>query len=153
MIESQNPAASTMQIGEVARRTALTVDAIRFYERRALLPKAPRTEGRFRLYTDSYVARLGFIKQMQGLGFSLREIRQLLELRERPEDACHEVRDFLKTKLNTVRRKIQQLEMLERELAMDLRKCSRELKHRRKHPPRKCPILGCAAGKTRTARC
>ena len=50
-----------MQIGEVAKLTALTVDAIRFYERRALLPKAPRTAGRFRLYTNSDVARLGFI--------------------------------------------------------------------------------------------
>jgi DNA-binding transcriptional MerR regulator len=86
--------ASTMQIGEAAKRTALTVDAIRFYEKRSLLPKPPRTAGRFRLYGDDDVARLDFIRQMQGLGFSLREVRQLLDLRGHPLNACHEVRDL-----------------------------------------------------------
>ncbi len=50
-----------MQIGQVAKLTALTVDAIRFYERRSLLPKPARTVGRFRLYTD--VVRLDFISK------------------------------------------------------------------------------------------
>ena len=130
----------SMQIGEVAKLTALTVDAIRFYERRALLPKAPRTVGRFRLYTNDDVARLGFIRQMQGLGFSLTEVRQLLELREHHLDACLEVRDLLKTKLEKVQSKVRELEQLERELALDLRKCNRELKHRQRHTPRKCPV-------------
>lgn len=130
-----------MQIGEVAKLTTLTVDAIRFYERRALLPKVPRTAGRFRLYTDDDVVRLSFVKQMQGLGFSLREIRQLLDLRERRLDACDEVRDLVKMKLEKVRSKIRELEQLERELASDLRKCNRELKHRESHAPRSCPVL------------
>ena len=56
----------TMQIGEVAKRASLTVDAIRFYERRRLLPNAIRTAGRFRLYTEESVERLRFIQQMQG---------------------------------------------------------------------------------------
>jgi DNA-binding transcriptional MerR regulator len=146
-------ATSTMQIGEVAKLTALTVDAIRFYERRALLPKAPRTAGRFRLYTNNDVARLDFIRQMQGLGFSLTEIRQLLELREHHLDACLEVRDLLKTKLEMVHSKIQELEQLERELALDLQKCNRELKHRQRHTPRKCPILSSPNGKERDVPC
>ena len=132
---------SNMQIGEVAKLTALTVDAIRFYERRALLPKAPRTAGRFRLYTKDDVARLDFIRQMQGLGFSLTEIRQLLELREHHLGACLEVRDLLNAKLRKVHAKIQDLERLEHELALDLDKCNRELKHRQRHTPRQCPIL------------
>ncbi len=74
--------AGVMQIGEVAKLTALSVDAIRFYERRTLLPKVPRTVGHFRIYTDADVIRLSFIRQMQGLGFSLREVQQLLDLRE-----------------------------------------------------------------------
>lgn len=146
-------ATGNMQIGEVARLTALTVDAIRFYERRALLPKALRTPGRFRLYTNDDVARLGFIRQMQGLGFSLTEIRQLLELREHHLDACLEVRDLLKTKLEKVHSKIRELEQLERELALDLHKCNRELKHRQKHTPRKCPILISSNGKEREGPC
>lgn len=88
--------ASSMQIGEAAKRTALSVDAIRFYEKRSLLPKPPRTAGRFRLYGDDDIARLDFIRQMQGLGFSLSEVRQLLDLRSHPLNACHEVRDLLK---------------------------------------------------------
>jgi DNA-binding transcriptional MerR regulator len=55
-----------MQIGEAAKQASLTMDAIRFYERRALLPKAARTTGRFRLYTADDVARLQLIRQMQG---------------------------------------------------------------------------------------
>jgi hypothetical protein len=51
-----------MQIGKVASLTTLIVDAIRFYERHALLPKAPRTPGRFRLYSSEDVSRLAFIR-------------------------------------------------------------------------------------------
>src|SRR5262249_6187380 len=108
-----------MQIGEVARLTALSMDAIRFYERRALLPKAPRTPGRFRLYSSDDVSRLDFIRRMQGLGFRLREVSQLLELRDRRRQACHEVRDLLKAKLAEVRSKIRDLEELEHELEFD----------------------------------
>ena len=56
-----------MQIGEVAKRSSLTVDAIRFYEKRKLLPKADRSAGRFRLYGEGTIERLHFIQQMQGL--------------------------------------------------------------------------------------
>ena len=143
----------SMQIGEVAKLTALTVDAIRFYERRALLPKAPRTVGRFRLYTNDDLARLGFIRKMQGLGFSLTEIRQLLELREHHLDACLEVRDLLKTKLEKVQSKVRELEQLECELALDLRKCNRELKHRQRHTARKCPVLISANEEKREVPC
>ena len=133
--------ATSIQIGEAARRAELTIDAIRFYERRSLLPKASRTEGRFRLYTDDDLLRLEFIRAMQGLGFSLREIKQLLELRTRKVEACSAVRDLVKTKLENVRAKIRELTKLESELAADLRKCNRELKHRRSHKPCACPVL------------
>jgi DNA-binding transcriptional MerR regulator len=81
-----------MQIGEVAKRTSLTVDAIRFYEKRRLLPKAVRTAGRFRLYGEGTIERLRFIQQMQGLGFSLREVGELIQLRDRKVDGCESVR-------------------------------------------------------------
>lgn len=144
---------STMQIGEVAKVTALTVDAIRFYERRALLPKAPRTAGRFRLYSDDDVERLAFIRQMQGLGFSLREVKQLLDLREHRLDACDEVKELLKTKLEKVRSKVRELERLERGLVLDLQKCNRELRRRQSHAPRHCPVLSTSSGKKGEAPC
>ena len=132
---------SGIQIGEAAKRTALSVDAIRFYERRALLPKPNRTPGRFRLYTAADLSRLSFIRQMQGLGFSLNEIKQLLELRSRREGVCASVRTLVKAKLETVRNKISELSKLERELAADLRRCDSELKRRRKHDAAACPVL------------
>ncbi len=132
---------NTIQIGEAAQRTALTVDTIRFYERRALLPTAPRTADQFRLYTADDIIRLNFIKQMQGLGFSLQQIKQLLELRDRGRYACEEVSNLLNDKLTEIRGKIRALQELESELAIDLRKCNRELKGRRSRAPRQCPVL------------
>jgi MerR family transcriptional regulator, mercuric resistance operon regulatory protein len=131
----------TMQIGEVAKRASLTVDAIRFYERRRLLPRAGRTAGRFRLYTEDAVERLRFIQQMQGLGFSLREVGELLKLRERKVDACDSVKNLLEAKLADVRKKLADLRQLESELVSDLRKCKRELNHRQRHAPCACPVL------------
>jgi MerR family transcriptional regulator, copper efflux regulator len=65
---TNHDAMTMMQIDEIAKRTFLTVDAIRLYERRKLLPRAVRSTGRFRLYTENSVERLRFIEQMQGLG-------------------------------------------------------------------------------------
>jgi DNA-binding transcriptional MerR regulator len=141
MLQNSVAVAGTIQIGEAAKLTALSIDAIRLYERRALLPKMPRTAGRFRLYTADDVSRLSFIKQMQGVGFSLQEIKRLLDLRERPRNACREVSELLKTKLTKVRDTIGQLKKLERELAVDLKKCNRELTYSKKHAARNCPIL------------
>jgi DNA-binding transcriptional MerR regulator len=120
-VMANHQAANTaMQIGEVAKRTSLTVDAIRFYEKRRLLPKADRSAGRFRLYGEVTIERLHFIQQMQGLGFSLREVGELIQLRERKVDACESVRELLKAKPTNVRVKLEELRHLEAELETDL---------------------------------
>jgi DNA-binding transcriptional MerR regulator len=137
---------ATMQIGELAKRTALTVDAIRFYEKRRLLPKPVRSTGRFRLYTVDDMERVRFIQQVQGLGFSLAEIRELINLRSRKEDACESVRQLLKGKLSDVRAKMQELKGLESELITDLEKCTQELKRRQRHAAGACPVLEQVAG-------
>jgi DNA-binding transcriptional MerR regulator len=135
-----------MQIGELAKRTALTVDAIRFYEKRRLLPKPVRSAGRFRLYTDDDMERVRFIQQVQGLGFSLAEIRELIDLRTHRVDACESVRQLLNGKLSDVRAKMQELKGLEFELTTDLLKCTRELKRRQRHAVGACPVLEQVAG-------
>ena len=73
MATNHHTESTAMQIGEVSKRTSLTVDAIRFYEKRKLLPKAARSSGRFRLYGAGTIERLHFIQQMQGLGFDLND--------------------------------------------------------------------------------
>jgi len=128
-----------MHIGDVSKQTNLSVDAIRFYERNSLLPEPPRSPGHFRLYTDGDVARLKFVRKMQGLGFSLREVRQIMDLRENRLDACKEVSELVKIKLKEVRTKIRDLQNLELELVCGLRKCNAE--QRQKRGPRTCPVL------------
>ncbi len=65
-----------MQIGIVARKIGLSVDAIRFYERNALLPHASRTAGGFLRFGESEIETLPFIRRVQGLGFTLNEVRE-----------------------------------------------------------------------------
>src|SRR6266567_7537062 len=126
-----------MQIGIVAKKIGLSVDAIRFYERSALLPRPPRTQGGFRQYAESDVETLAFIRRVQGLGFKLSEIRSLLRLRGNRLQPCAPVRRRLQEKLAGVRQKLADLQKLERELRLALRSCDKELRKRPAH----CPIL------------
>lgn len=138
---SPNGATAAFQIGELAKRSQLTVDAIRFYERRKLLPTPIRTTGRFRLYTENDVDRLCFVRQMQTLGFSLAEITRLAQLRNDKDHACESVREFLKAKLGEVGVKIRELQQVQTELRTDLRKCNQALKQRRGKKACACPML------------
>ena len=97
----------SFQIGQVARRTGLTVDAIRFYEKAGLLLPAARSAGGYRLYHDRHVADLEFIQRAQQLGFSLNEIRELVAIQHHPQEACVHVRDLIAQKLAVVRSKIE----------------------------------------------
>jgi DNA-binding transcriptional MerR regulator len=126
-----------MQIGSVARRIGLTPDAIRFYERNALLPRPPRTEGGFRVYGESDVETLAFIGRVQGLGFKLSEIRGLLDLRGSRLQPCAPVRRRLQAKLADVGKKLQDLQKLEHELRSALQSCDKGLRKKNAH----CPIL------------
>jgi MerR family transcriptional regulator, copper efflux regulator len=127
-----------MQIGIVAKKIGLSVDAIRFYERNALLPRAPRTQGGFRQYAENDVDTLAFIRRVQGLGFKLSEIRGLLSLRGTRMQPCAPVRRRLKEKLADVQQKLRDLRKLEDELRLALRSCDKELRKQDAH----CPILG-----------
>jgi DNA-binding transcriptional MerR regulator len=126
-----------MQIGIVAKKVGLSVDAIRFYERNALLPRPARTLGGFRQYGERDIETLAFIRRVQGLGFKLSEIRGLLRLRGSRMQPCAPVRRRLQTKLADVRQKLDNLQKLERELRLALRSCDKELRKQDAH----CPIL------------
>jgi DNA-binding transcriptional MerR regulator len=138
MASIQTAVQPTFQIGEVAKRTG--IDAIRFYERRKLLPAPFRSAGRFRLYTPDDIERLRFVPRIQRLGFSLEEIKQLMAIRADKAHACAALRQFLKTKLDGVKTKIRDLQQLETELKSDLGRCNHALK--RQHGKTcACPVL------------
>ena len=126
-----------MQIGIVAKKIGLTVDAIRFYERNGLIPRPPRTGGGFRQYAENDVEILTFVRRVQGLGFKLSEIRGLLNLRGNRLLPCAPVQRRLQEKLADVQRKLNDLHKLEHELRLALRSCNKELRKRDAH----CPIL------------
>lgn len=126
-----------MQIGRVAKKIGLSVDAIRFYERTGLLPQPPRTEGGFRRYGENDVEALAFVRRVQGLGFKLSEIRGLLRLRGNRLQPCAPVQRRLKEKLADVQRRLGDLHKLEQELRLALHSCNKELRKRHAH----CPIL------------
>jgi DNA-binding transcriptional MerR regulator len=126
-----------MQIGTVAKKIGVSVDAIRFYERKSLLPRPPRTLGGFRQYGEGDVDTVGFIRIAQGLGFALKEVRELLDLRRSRLQPCAPVRRRLEQKLADVRRKLSDLEKLEKELRSALRSCNQEIHKRSAH----CPLL------------
>jgi DNA-binding transcriptional MerR regulator len=126
-----------MQIGTVAKKVGVSVDAIRFYERNSLLPRAARSEGGFRQYGERDIETLAFIRRVQGLGFKLSEIRSLVGLRGSRMQPCALVRRRLQAKLADVREKLANLKKLEHELRLALRGCDKELRKQDAH----CPIL------------
>jgi MerR family transcriptional regulator, mercuric resistance operon regulatory protein len=131
---------ASLQIGQVAHKTGLSVDAIRFYEKSGLLARPMRTQGGYRLYQEREIADLEFIQKAQLLGFSLNEIRELFSIQRHPHEVCVHVRDLIAQKLGIVRAKIAELKRLETQLARALRQCRTALRQPSKHQD-SCPVL------------
>ncbi len=102
-----------MTIGRLARKAGVGVETIRFYERKGLIeqPRRPR-DGGYRVYPEETAHRIRFIRQAQELGFSLREVQDLLSLHADPESDSAVVRERAATKLAEVKRKITELERI-----------------------------------------
>lgn len=129
-----------MQIGQISKKTGVSIDAIRFYERNKLLATPTRSEGGFRLYSSDDLSALQFIRSLQTLGFSLHEIREFVSLRTNDLRACSTVRKMLDHKLKDIHAKRIALARLEHELKSALTKCNAQLKRRRGNSGR-CPVL------------
>ena len=121
---SQLTSAQGLMIGEISRRTGVNIETIRYYERIEVMPKPKRSEGGQRLYDESQLNRLGFIKRSRELGFSLREICALLTLVDSGEMTCGEVHALTVEHLKDVRSKIADLRKLERALKNLSAQCS-----------------------------
>jgi DNA-binding transcriptional MerR regulator len=107
---------------------------------------AQGTAGGFRQYADADVETLGFIRQAQGLGFTLKEVRELLKLRHERLQPCAPVQRRLQRKLSDVRGKLAELERLKRELQSALNACNKEWRKK----SRRCPLL--SSGKSRSGK-
>lgn len=125
----------TLTIGNLAEQAAVNVQTLRYYERRGLLPPPPRTEGGYRQYPPGSVARVRFIRRAQRLGFSLKEIAELLELRVHPRRSCTEMRRKAEVKRAEIDRKIRSLRDLRGALEDLIEACASNT------PTMECPII------------
>jgi MerR family mercuric resistance operon transcriptional regulator len=115
--------AENFSIGELSKRTGVHIETIRYYERIKMTPKPPRTEGGRRIYDDAFVQRLGFISRSRQLGFSLKEIRQLLELVDGKNFSCADIRELTLRQATEIERKIKDLQKLKKRLNNMAAKC------------------------------
>jgi MerR family transcriptional regulator, copper efflux regulator len=109
-----------LKIGEVSRLSGIGIEALRFYEKSGLLDRPGRTYSGYRLYDESVLTRLDFIKKAQILGFTLDEIKQLIAHKQAGENPCAEVRAVVKKRLVELDEKIRQMNAYRAELSAAL---------------------------------
>lgn len=112
-----------LSIGDLARATATKVETIRYYERIGLLPAPARTAGGQRSYAPDHLRRLAFVRRARGLGFTLDQIRTLLDLADQPDRDCAAVDEVARTHLTEVDRKLADLAELRHTLADLIDRC------------------------------
>ncbi len=125
----------SLHTSEVARRVGVNLETIRYYERRGLLQRPPRTPTGYRAFGPEAVRRLRFVKRAQALGFSLKEIKSLLSLRAAPRARCADVRKRAETKIAEIDAKIRSLRAMRHALVRLTAACQGRA------PVTDCPIL------------
>ncbi len=126
---------NTLSIGQVARRAGVGVETVRFYEREGLLEEPPRRASGYRQYSEQVVTRLHFIKRAQKLGFSLKEITDLLLLRVDAQTSCEEVKQRTEAKIAEVEQKLLELQRMRQALLQVAALCTGQ------GPGSPCPML------------
>jgi len=116
--------AENLPIGQLSRLSGVNIETIRYYERLEMLPAPPRTGSGRRIYDQSHLRILVFIRRSRELGFSLDEIRALIRLGGPAKATCREVREIAAHHLEDIRAKLSDLKKLERLLASTVARCS-----------------------------
>jgi len=126
---------NSLTIGVVAKLAEVNIETMRYYERRGLVPRPVRSASNYRLYSEDTVRRVRFIKRAQELGFTLKEIKELLALRVTPRVNGADVRRRVEHKIEDIDSKIASLQTMRDSLSKLARKCSG------KGGVSSCPIL------------
>jgi Hg(II)-responsive transcriptional regulator len=124
-----------LSIGKAASAAGVRVDTLRYYEKRRLLPRPARTYTGYRMYDEDAVRRVRFIKRAQELGFTLKEIAELLELADGRAGGCGEVRAFAGKKAGDLAAKIRDMRRMKAVLESLMKQCSGA------GPVSACPIV------------
>lgn len=131
-------------IGKAAQAAGVGVETIRFYEKRGLVIRPELKGGKYREYPPTVVTRIGFIKRAQQLGFTLAEIQDLLRLSDTPDSNRRQVKDLAERKATSIRKKIADLQRMEKTLSRLVRDCSGH------GEVAGCPIIEALAGAANT---
>lgn len=124
-----------LTIGKVAKACGVKIDTLRYYENIGLLEAKQRTTSGYRVYHPESIRRVKFIKNAQGLGFSLKEIRSLLDLRASDTASAADVLHATENKIIEFNHKIKELDRIRRVLEELAAECPGNV------PLQKCPIL------------
>jgi len=125
-----------MTIGELAKNAGVNVQTVRYYERTKLLPAPHRwPDSGYRDYDEDALLRLRFIRSAKELGFTLNEIRELLELRILPGESCAEMKRLLQAKLSDIDARMKEMRRLRKVMEKLIGACQ----HRRRKTS--CPAL------------
>jgi DNA-binding transcriptional MerR regulator len=112
-----------MRIGEVAQQAGVTVDTVRFYERRGVLPEPERRPSGYRTYAEGTVERIRLARDLQGLGFTLAEVADALRSHDSGEATCESERWRIEAVLSRIEAKIAELQAVRAEVGTALRRC------------------------------
>lgn len=137
---------SILTIGKLAKAVGVNIQTIRYYERRKLLHTKAKNQSGYRLYDDEALRKLRFIKNAQILGFTLREIGELLKLRTTSVASCKNVQGKAQMKLGQIKEKVRKLQALARTLQGLIQTC------RAGQPTDPCPVLKSLEKAPRTRR-
>lgn len=145
-IEEKYEGVTTFKIGEVARRASVNKETVRYYEKRKLIPEPDRRRSGYRIFTQRHIDQITFIKRAQELGFTLSEIKKLLELRLDEKTTCSDIKEEAQEKYRDVEEKIKDLQRIKKTLIELIDSCAGE------GPKGECPILGAFEGETETGK-
>jgi len=126
---------AALTIGQLATRSGVGVETIRFYERKGIIAQPARPADGYRKYDDQVAERIRFVQQAHELGFTLKEIKELLSLRVNPRMSCATVKERAEAKIVDVDAKIAALRRMKGALVKITRTCSGA------GPTSECPIL------------
>jgi len=124
------------KVGEIAKIVGVNVETLRYYEKIHLMPKPKRLKSGYRYYNQMDIKRLIFIKRAKELGFTLKEIRELLNLKISSSSTCGDVRHLAERKLKDIEEKIKDLRKIRSVLLKLIKQCVRE-----QYSLEECPIL------------
>lgn len=125
----------TLTIGQVATRAGVGIETVRYYERRGLLQEPSRRASGYRAYTEDAIERLRFVRRAKDLGFTLEEIRELLDLRSAPDARRADIRKRARTKLTAIESKIHDLTAMRNSLESLIAVCHGD------GSAKSCPIM------------